>query len=639
MEDIKKNSQKKARNFDFLEMFDKARITAMEMGSENIAKMKKVEEEMEKSDDCLVKEFDCSDNRTNVSTYPRDENKFETKTDKDSKIGREDDVGDKNEDEEGIIGPPLPASLSSKFTTSDKSCVNDEDDEDDDDEEEKEDRLPLDNKLVLNHGKKPISSLHVDASGARLVVGSYDYSIKFWDFAGMDSSLRPFRTINPCEGHIIRDLKFSSNGDMVLVISGSAQAKVLDRDGHEIMECIKGDQYIIDQSNTKGHTAMLNAGSWNPRMKEEFMTCSDDGTLRLWDVSYLKKQKTVIKPKSLQGKKVVTTTCSYSRDGKLVAAACQDGSIQMWEHGKLYVNVILKNMTAHGSGNDISSISFSYDNNFLASRSTDDTLKLWDLRHFKKAVFEVTSLYNLFPMTDCCFSPNDNLIATGVSAEKGGSAVNGTGGKLVFYDKNTCQKFNEFSVSDSSVIRCLWHPRLNQIICSTASGDVNVFYGDKSHRGAKLSLEKKSKTYKSDEAVGLDPYIITPYSLPLFKTPRPTTSKKAAEKDRKDPVKSRRPDLPVNGPGEGGRVGAHGATLSQYIIKNLVLRKPDERDKDPRSAILRHAKEAAEHPFWITPAYQKTQPKPVFQKFTTEEDNDSSDELAPVYKKLKTKEK
>jgi len=57
--------------------------------------------------------------------------------------------------------------------------------------------------------------------------------------------------------------------------------------------------------------------------------------------------------------------------------------------------------------------------------------------------------------------------------------------------------------------------------------------------------------------------------------------------------------------GEGGRVGNHGATLSQYVIRNIVLRKQDERDKDPRAAILRHAEEAASNPFWVTPAYSE----------------------------------
>jgi hypothetical protein len=35
----------------------------------------------------------------------------------------------------------------------------------------------------------------------------------------------------------------------------------------------------------------------------------------------------------------------------------------------------------------------------------------------------------------------------------------------------------------------------------------------------------------------------------MFREARPTSTKKYEEKVRKDPVKSRRPDLPINGPG------------------------------------------------------------------------------------------
>ena len=55
--------------------------------------------------------------------------------------------------------------------------------------------------------------------------------------------------------------------------------------------------------------------------------------------------------------------------------------------------------------------------------------------------------------------------------------------------------------------------------------------------------------------------------------------------------------------GQGGRVSAKGATLAQYIVQQIVLTKPDERDKDPRAAILRHAEEAEKNPFYIAPAY------------------------------------
>lgn len=57
--------------------------------------------------------------------------------------------------------------------------------------------------------------------------------------------------------------------------------------------------------------------------------------------------------------------------------------------------------------------------------------------------------------------------------------------------------------------------------------------------------------------------------------------------------------------GKDGRVANKGGTLSQFVVQQMVLRKPDERDKDPRAAILRHAKEAAENPFWVDPAYKK----------------------------------
>ncbi|CAG0881153.1 unnamed protein product [Darwinula stevensoni] len=64
--------------------------------------------------------------------------------------------------------------------------------------------------------------------------------------------------------------------------------------------------------------------------------------------------------------------------------------------------------------------------------------------------------------------------------------------------------------------------------------------------------------------------------------------------------------------GSGGRVAASGGTLSSYIIRNLGLSKKVEDNQDPREALLKFAKEAAENPYYVTPAYQLTQPKPIF---------------------------
>uniref|UniRef100_A0A672ZGQ2 WD repeat-containing protein 70 n=1 Tax=Sphaeramia orbicularis TaxID=375764 RepID=A0A672ZGQ2_9TELE len=443
-----------------------------------------------------------------------------------------------------------------------------------------------------------VSALGLDPSGARLVTGGYDFDVRFWDFAGMDQALQAFRSLQPCECHQIKSLQYSITGDVILVISGNSQAKVLDRDGFNVMECVKGDQYIVDMANTKGHTAMLNSGCWHPKIKEEFMTCSNDGTVRTWDLNSEKKHKSVFKPRSFQGKKVIPTCCTYSRDGKLIAAGCQDGTIQIWDRN-LSVHTKFHCRQAHTPGSDTSCVTFSYDGMTLASRGGDDTLKTWDIRNFKKPVNMAAGLTNYFSVTDCCFSPDDKLLVTGTSVKKDEG-----NGKLVFFDRASFQRVYEIEVTNASVVRCLWHPKLNQIMVGTGNGLAKVYYDPvKSHRGAKLCVVKSKRKEKQAEMLTQD-YIITPHALPMFREARQRSTRKQLEKDRLDPKKSHKPEPPVSGPGRGGRVAAHGGTLSSFIVKNIALDKTD--DSNPREAILRHAKEASENPYWVAPVRTQT---------------------------------
>jgi hypothetical protein len=54
-------------------------------------------------------------------------------------------------------------------------------------------------------------------------------------------------------------------------------------------------------------------------------------------------------------------------------------------------------------------------------------------------------------------------------------------------------------------------------------------------------------------------------------------NKRKRDKDRQDPRKSRRPEMPVHGPGRGGRVGA---SATQHVVQNLV--RDTTRDEDVR---------------------------------------------------------
>lgn len=527
------------------------------------------------------------------------------------------------QDESDIVGPPVPYEfIKNENTKAHKQNKKEDDDDDDsmsDDDEEEKLVLPLTKDITFKHGTKAVTALAIDPAGARLASGAVDYEVKFWDFAGMDSTFHSFRSLYPCGNNPIKSIEYSSTGDAVLIVSGMSQAKIFDRDGIETLECVKGDQYIADLARTKGHTSPLTSGIWHPYMRQEFMTASEDSTCRLWDVSKGSQHKGIMKCKTKNGLKTVPTACTYSRDGNLIACGCVDGSIQMWDHRKMFVNTTKLLRDAHQNGADISCLQFSYHGDMLCSRASDDTLKLWDLRNFKKPVHVAGNLFSRYGSTSCTFSPNDSMVMTGESINKGE-----TDGKLHIFKTATFEKVEELSIPNSHIIKTIWHPRLNQIFIGCGDGSVKIFFDeDKSARGAKLFIGKKKTKKRQMEVISTAAQpIITPHSLPLFRQEKPKPLHKKLEKERQDPVKSHRPDLPIKS-GQGGRVAASGSTLSSYVIRNLGLSKRVEDDQDPREAILRFAKDAAENPYWITPAYKKTQPNAIFKK---EEDSDDEAE-------------
>lgn len=543
---------------------------------------------------------------------------------------KEPETSQDKEDEDEYIGPSpsMALSVGEKSTKAKQKKTKKRNDDDDDDEDfsdsdgssdEEEDsvayRIPSSHEVEMIHGGKAITALASDSSGARIVSGSIDYELSFWDFAGMDKSMKSFRKIQPCENHPIRSLQYSLTGEYILLVSGSSQAKVIDRDGYEKLECVKGDQYITDMTKTKGHIGGLTGGTWHPTKREEFLTSSLDSTLRLW-ISKSKEQIQVIKTRAQGGLKTAPTCCTFNRDGTLIAAGCIDGSIQMWDTRKMFVGTTHLIRDAHQKGSEISSISFSYLGSTFVTRCCDETMKLWDMRHLKTSLHSFDGLFSRYDTTDAIFSPDDSMVVTGESMEKSKDAAN-----LYFYDTKTFECVNKIPVTNSHVIKALWHPKLNQIFVGCGNGVIKGYYDDKrSMRGAKLCVVKTYRKKKQTEiASGIQ--IITPHALPMFRQEKSRSLKKQLEKDRLDPVKSRRPDLPITS-GQGGRVASSGGTLSSFVIRNLGLSKRVDDDQDPREAILKYAKEAEENPYWIAPAYKKNQPVPIFNTETEEKEPD-----------------
>ncbi|KXS22135.1 WD40 repeat-like protein [Gonapodya prolifera JEL478] len=558
---------------------------------------------------------------------------------------REDD-----DDDAPDVGPVPTASNGSGGggANSDSDLDSDEDGEDEDADVDAEDGPippPVESEAALRHHTKLVSALSIDPSGARFVTGSYDYNVNIHDFAGMDARLRPFRSFEGVEGCPVRDLAWSISGDRFLMATTAFFPKLFDRDGNMVEEFIKGDQYLVDPKRTKGHTAPLSSISWHPTDRNRFLTAAGDSTVRIWDVTNKRSHLEVIPLKSRRrgtsgaqssaGVRTAVTAARFSRDASKIACIAQDGALRVYSAKGPFVNPTVTWDEAHEPGTETAGLLWRADDKSIVTRGYDGMVKIWDLRATKGPVAARGGFSAMAPESDVCLSPDERLIVVGTAGERGGGGRKAEPAALVFLDAQdlSVRKVAEVvaggnitSDIPAGVVRVTWHPRLNQVFCSTGGGDVGVrvFYGKGSMRGALQSVGRAVRKKRVDEMEGLLMGwvcgcwpILTPAATLRGEV---TSVKRKREKDHATRLAVRKPEAPATGQGKAGKIGysLHEQLLKPYIKQDL------RRLDDPREAFLRHAEEAEQNPTFIAPAYSKTQPKPVFDYQALEDEEHES---------------
>lgn len=103
-----------------------------------------------------------------------------------------------------------------------------------------------------------------------------------------------------------------------------------------------------------------------------------------------------------------------------------------------------------------------------------------------------------------------------------------------------------------------------------SQGGTHILYDPTlSERGALVCVARAPRK-KSIDDFEAKLVVHNPHALPLFRDQ--PSRKRQREKILKDPLKSHKPELPITGPGFGGRVGAtQGSLLTQYLLKVLVF--------------------------------------------------------------------
>ncbi|PFH33482.1 WD domain, G-beta repeat-containing protein [Besnoitia besnoiti] len=314
---------------------------------------------------------------------------------------------------------------------------------------------------VPAHSPSVATALGLNPKANRMVTGGSDGVVRFWDFQGMTNRMRSYRQVTPVEKHAVETLAFSARNDLVLVASGDAQCRIYSAQdpSQPMVTTTKGDMYVRDVAQTKGHTHKVLDCHFHPVEKHLFVSCGLDASVRLWDVNaplygmlqtlpHIACMKAVDR-RGLNSSATHCASCMYTpTKGNAVVVGCADGSLQMW--GNLgsrksfgRPDAVVRDYLAPGAagpraragpgprglggaatglqtwGNGDSGLQeavlslrgFQDDFRFV-SRSGDGRLALWDLRKFKAPVCVVEGLSTSSHRAGVCLSPDETYICT-----------------------------------------------------------------------------------------------------------------------------------------------------------------------------------------------------------------------------------
>jgi WD repeat-containing protein 70 len=505
-----------------------------------------------------------------------------------------------------------------KTEESKQESSSDDDDNSDDDSNDSDDEggFPVSHELVLKTHERAVTTVSLDPAGGRLITASLDCTIKLHDFASMTpSTLRAFKSVDPweirggaagSESHPIHHVQFNPlAGSTFLCISAHPQAKIMSRDGDILTEFAKGDMYLRDMHNTKGHISEITTGTWHPTDKNVCVTAGTDSTLRIWDVNNKRSQREVVVFKSKvagsAGRSRMTAVAWGSPvqgGNNILVAAAFDGTLVFWSGNGPFTRPAAEIREAHKASTWTGGIDISSDGRMVVTRGGDNLIKLWDTRKFKDPLVTVAhpSTSDHFPTTNIKYSPNSTSIITGSAT-----------GHLHILNPGNLMPEHVTEVSPgSALITVDWHPKINQIVTGSANAETRVLYSpDLSSRGAVEVMSRAPKkrhidddpNLTMDQSVGISgDSIITPGATLAGSKKSGMTASGKSRDPRRPQVQQQTPFM-RNQPDQ------------KHIAENIPLARM--LHEDPREALLKYANVAENDPMF-TKAYKTTQPVTQF---------------------------
>lgn len=189
------------------------------------------------------------------------------------------------------------------------------------------------------------------------------------------------------------------------------------------------------QGHTEGVIGILRLPS---RRRRRILTCSSDGSIRVWDLESSTQVGDAWKDKGSG----TVATISLSPDGTTVASGSGDGAVRLWD---INTGKVVKKWTGHKGV--VWSVCWSPDGGRVASGSIDHTLRVWDVKSGNTILGPIGVTSNMPVLA--CYSPDGTMIAT-------------SGLRLKIWDANTGELLRTIQ---GKVWRMAWISDGKTLIC------------------------------------------------------------------------------------------------------------------------------------------------------------------------------